>query len=81
MTMTMSTTAESLSLEIQAVLAAREMTGPEMEKIRGGYWLVEGCKHNFVRTGRTQEASFFIFWTHTEYEETCTKCNYTRWSY
>ena len=62
-------------------LLRRALTEQEMEKAKGGYWLAKGCEHNFVRTGRSREESFFIFWTHTVYEETCSKCNYTRWSY
>ena len=74
------TLAERNRNPVAAGLMKRLLTEPEMEQAKGGYWIVDGgCLHYWVRTGRSKEESYFIFWTHTVYEETCSRCGKTRW--
>ena len=76
MTLTERKTNPNVTALLRKVLAE-----PEMEQAKGGYWFAKTCSsHNYVRTGRFKEESYFIFWTKTVYEETCTKCGCTRWA-
>ena len=35
--------------------------------------------HNWVRTGREGERSFFVFWSRHQHEYVCTKCGKKCW--
>jgi hypothetical protein len=52
------------------------ITEEEVEYCDGVY---ENGRHEWVRTGRHKEESFFIFWTIGYDEYVCTKCGATKW--
>ena len=74
------TLAESRKNPIATKMMKQALTEPEMEKVNGGYWIIDNpCAHEWVYTGRTREESYFIFWTHTVRERTCKKCGWYCW--
>ena len=54
------------------------ITEEEVEYCEGSYAF---GRHEWVRTGRHKEESFFIFWTRGYDEYVCTKCGATKWEH
>ncbi len=73
----------------ETILNSKDLTLEEMSRINAGgaptqsiadffAWVACGG-HDYVRTGREQERSFFAFWTKHQREYRCRKCGHRTW--